>query len=507
MNEDNKIEAILEGMGDLPTLPGIAMKILEVVKKDESNLQEIGEVLSMDPPLSAKVLQMINSPFYGLPREITSVPHAVNLLGIDTVKNLALSFTLVRSFQAEKQNGFDYEAFWKNSLTSAVFTKLVAKKILPAAAEEAFFLGLIHNIGILALFQCMPDQYNLVLREKERNLTSHIEAENQILGLDHAEVSAYLVEAWGLPDSFSVPIRHHHLPEDYNRENQEFAVLAQILHLSSIFVDFLNLPDKTVLLGLYESYARQYAILEEMPPEEITEQIEAQTRNVFPLFEIKMQAEMNYLEMMELARKELINLSTDFLKRSLEQKRLIESLRKQATYDGLTGLLNYQKFHEFLDNEYYRASRYHLPLSLILADIDDFKIVNDTYGHLAGDEVLKAIATSLNDCFRESDRIVRYGGEEFAVILPETPFEGGMIAAERLRRCVEGLSIAYEGADLCVTLSVGVASLTDQGGMDKMDLIKGADMALYQAKKTGKNRCCLFRGQDTQIPQRAVKQG
>jgi diguanylate cyclase (GGDEF)-like protein len=208
---------------------------------------------------------------------------------------------------------------------------------------------------------------------------------------------------------------------------------------------------------------------------------------------MKIQTEMNYLAMMDHARKELINLSTDFLKRSLEQKKLIESLRRQATYDGLTGLLNYQRFHEALENEYYRAKRYHLSLALILVDVDDFKIVNDTYGHLAGDQVLQKLAEALTQCFRESDQIARYGGEEFAVIMPETPLKGALIAAERLRKSVAGLRMEYEGAKISVTLSIGIASLTEQSDVQKTDLIKGADMALYHAKNTGKNRCCIFK--------------
>ena len=109
-------EQIVRNIEDLPTLPGIAMRILEAVKKEGANLEEIGDVLSTDPPLSAKVLKIINSPFYALPRKITSVPHAVSLLGINTVKSLALSFSLVKGFKKGRSE-FDYTLFWKTSLT------------------------------------------------------------------------------------------------------------------------------------------------------------------------------------------------------------------------------------------------------------------------------------------------------------------------------------------------------------------------------------------------------
>jgi len=149
MQSDTAFDVIFLKMDRLPTLPGIAMRILETVQQEDPDLQEIGKIISTDPPLSAEVLKIVNSAFYGLPSKVTTVSHAINLLGINTVKNLALSFSLVKNFQANSSVTFDYTLFWKDSLIGAAAAKLLAEKILPKFSEDAFFLGLIQNGDLL----------------------------------------------------------------------------------------------------------------------------------------------------------------------------------------------------------------------------------------------------------------------------------------------------------------------------------------------------------------------
>jgi diguanylate cyclase (GGDEF)-like protein len=163
--------------------------------------------------------------------------------------------------------------------------------------------------------------------------------------------------------------------------------------------------------------------------------------------------------------------------------------------DALTNLLNFHAFHEALEKEIQRAKRYGHHLGLIMADIDHFKAVNDTYGHLTGDYVLKEVAKFLQNFLRTSDMVARYGGEEFAIILPETSQKDTILVAERLRESIESLSIEYENQTLAVNLSFGIAYLETSRSKSKTDLIKEADIALYQAKREGRNRCRCFDAQ------------
>jgi diguanylate cyclase (GGDEF)-like protein len=477
----------------LPTLPGVALKILEAVNNEKCGLNEIADILSKDPSLSAEVLKIINSSFYSLKVKVTTVQHAVNLLGMSAVKNLALSFSLIRQYWDGGINQFEYSLFWKGSLVAAVACRLIAERLIPRFAEDAFFLGLIHNIGILALNQCMPEQYSLVTQEMDNCLCSYHEAENRILGVNHMEMGAYLVKKWGLPENFYVSIRNHHEPETLSKKNDDIEILTRSLCLSSLFMDTIIHQDKRFYAAItqLEYLIKEYGYSDRLQVMQTAVKIQEQTRGIFTIFDIKI-IEEDYLRIIEEAREELINLSTNFSQQLIEQNKMIESLNLQVSRDSLTNLYNYHKFREVFDEEIYRAKRYDHELCLIFADIDHFKDVNDKYGHLAGDILLKSIAECLKNTLRDSDIVARYGGEEFAVILPETGLDDALVVAERLRKNVDLLKIDYEGEKLSISMSFGIAIMDSENNPTATDLLKQADRALYRAKNTGRNRCYLF---------------
>ena len=496
MEFNEKMKVSLEGMGRLPTLPGIAVKILELVKNVNSNINDISDIISSDPSLSAEVLKTVNSALYGLPSKITTVHRAANLLGISTIKNLSLSFSLIKKYRTGNKNFFDYTDFWKKSLTGATASKLLATNIHPDIADDAFFVGLFCDIGILAIVQCMPEQYSLILKEMEKTQCTFHEAERQILGFDHAEISGYLTHQWGFPETFSVPIRYHHQPDqlqDTSDNNIEHH--TKFLHLASAYTDFMNHPDKTLRLGLIEHFGETHGFSDKYDIEETILQLQIQTADVFTLFDIEIVEEMDYSEIIEEARKELINLSEDFIGRFVEQQRHIEKLSEMASRDGLTGLINRRRFDELINTEIAKAKQYNKEFSLILADIDYFKKVNDIYGHLAGDWVLKLVSNFLKDDLRTSDIVARYGGEEFGIILSETPEDLANVTIDRLRKRLAEFQFNYEGQKISITLSFGIASFTPGQDIPYLELIRKADSALYEAKRTGRNKCCVFQTQ------------
>jgi len=171
---------------------------------------------------------------------------------------------------------------------------------------------------------------------------------------------------------------------------------------------------------------------------------------------------------------------------SLENVELHDRVQRQAVTDDLTGLFNHRRFQEVIAGEVAAAQRYDRPLALLLLDIDDFKAINDTYGHQQGDVVLREVGRVLRECSREIDEPARYGGEEMAVALPETDVEGAYAIAERVRLAVAACAIPrLDGSgSLSVTVSCGVAA----GHDDKDALVADADAALYSAKRAGKNR-------------------
>jgi diguanylate cyclase (GGDEF)-like protein len=174
---------------------------------------------------------------------------------------------------------------------------------------------------------------------------------------------------------------------------------------------------------------------------------------------------------------------------SIENASLHETVERQAVTDELTGLANVRAFTSVLDRELERSRRFDSPLGLVMLDLDDFKLVNDTYGHQQGDEVLAQVAAVLRDLSRDLDTAARYGGEEMAVVLPQTDIDGAEMLAERIREGVEALRVprVRGGGVLSVTASFGVASVP-YTAVDRGSLIAAADAALYRAKRGGKNR-------------------
>jgi diguanylate cyclase (GGDEF)-like protein len=167
-----------------------------------------------------------------------------------------------------------------------------------------------------------------------------------------------------------------------------------------------------------------------------------------------------------------------------------EELRVQATHDSLTGLWNRASVLETLDKELARAKREGHPLATLMVDVDHFKMVNDTHGHQAGDAVLREVAHRIRSAIRRYDTLGRYGGEEFLVVLPATDLAGGMVQAERIRQTIAGERVAIGDKFVEVTCSAGVCARPASGAGDAPELIHGADEALYEAKRTGRNRVC-----------------
>lgn len=168
-------------------------------------------------------------------------------------------------------------------------------------------------------------------------------------------------------------------------------------------------------------------------------------------------------------------------------------LERNSKHDELTGIYNRRMFNEVLDNEWRRAIRFQLPLSLLIFDIDHFKKINDEYGHPAGDEVLKITAKKIEKVARRvGDIAARYGGEEFVLLLPHASKMGSFKIGEEIRREVSKTDFVYENQTIKVTISAGLASMVPDNETSPDVLVRRADDALYLAKRTGRNRVCIF---------------
>ncbi|MBI5408048.1 MAG: HDOD domain-containing protein [Nitrospirae bacterium] len=498
----NALDTLLKGIATLPSLPAVALKIIQEAKKSKSSIRELADIISYDPALTAKILRIANSSFYALPYKVDSIERAVNILGLEALKNIALSFAIVKGFRRNPVDEFDHELFWKRSLTAAVSAGMIASK-LRMKRDDTFVTPLLMDIGVLVMYTSKPEDYLKVIDEKRISHATTVEAERAVFGFDHQEVGGEILKKWGIPENIYLPITYHHRSSECP---QELLTTVNMLMLSDLASSIYH-SNKS--LEKVEELKRLLKDKLNITDDEISEFIDSvaeKTIEILSTFEIDPGNMKPYSQILQEANEELgkLNLSYEQLVMELKQeKKKVENLAKElkkaneklsglAFRDGLTGIFNHRFFQELLDKEVGRADRYRHPLSLIIFDIDHFKKVNDTFGHPRGDIVLRFIGDLLNRAIRTPDTAARYGGEEFAVVLPETDLKGAVVVAERLREAVEKLEIKLDDQPVKLTISLGVTSYEPQKGhRTKTDIVEAADKALYNSKMTGRNRISI----------------
>jgi len=186
----------------------------------------------------------------------------------------------------------------------------------------------------------------------------------------------------------------------------------------------------------------------------------------------------------------LIELFGQLVGASIGNIKLFEKTQRQATTDGLTGLINHKTFYEILEKELWRSRRYGGQISLIMIDIDDLKKINDAYGHRAGDKVIREVSRRIKECIRQIDTAARYGGDEFAVILPNTSLSDAIVVAERMVEVVSRTPTTWQKEQIPLSISVGLGQYDADSNPE--DITSRSDQALYTAKQAGKNTVRTF---------------
>lgn len=248
---ENKIN-ILETVSTIttiPTLPAVVERISTLLKNPETSAEEIGRVISTDQALASKVLKLVNSAFYGFPGKISTITHAVVILGYATIKNIALTASIFKTLKRNDRSftGFDLEKFWVHSIACGTAAKTLARSCSYENPEEAFIAGLIHDLGKIVFCQYLPREFHQIIQLTQKKNILIYDSEKELFGATHQEVGAILAQRWNLPTPLQSAIKYHHIPV----KSKEYYEITAIVHCADILVralDFGNSGDTKIPL-------------------------------------------------------------------------------------------------------------------------------------------------------------------------------------------------------------------------------------------------------------------
>jgi len=487
----------------IPTLPSIAVMILEAVRDEDSSLESLAKVVSSDPALAARVLKVTNSSLYGLRNKVSTIKQAISILGLNALKNIALSFVIVESFQDESDSDFNFSFFWKRAVTAAVAADMIARH-MKHKNDEALVCGLLQDIGVVIFFLAKGQEYGCIFDEKKVNDAPIAVLEKKLFGIDHQEVGAAALDLWGLPASIVEPIRYHHCERGVPKE---VAKHARILQLSDRISALCHGTHNGQTFTTIKSLLREMLNLGEDAAKSLLDQVAKESNDIISFFELPGTTIKPISQLLQEANSELakLNFSYEHLalqyqwekERALELAQALKSanekLKSMAFRDELTGLFNQRYFLTSLENEFNRAIRYQRPFSLVLLDIDRFKKVNDELGHRAGSALIRIIGSALERVSRSTDLLARYGGDEFALICPETGVKAAAILAQRMCRTIEQLVIPMCGKKINITISLGVTGYEPASSINASAMLfDAADRALHLSKSNGRNQVTML---------------
>jgi putative nucleotidyltransferase with HDIG domain len=235
--KQQRIKKITQSIIGLPTLPTVITQMIGLIDNPTTSARDVARLIATDQALTAKILKLANSAFYGFPREISTVNHAIVVLGFETVKSLGLSVSVLERFAGGgKDTAFDRQKFWEHSIACGVGARMLAAKSRYRVHGEAFAAGILHDIGKLILSQFFPDEFGEIMTIVQTENLYIGEAEERVLGVTHAEIGSWLAEKWNLPAQLVDAITYHHAPGRMERG----AELPSLIHLA----DFLCRHEK-----------------------------------------------------------------------------------------------------------------------------------------------------------------------------------------------------------------------------------------------------------------------
>lgn len=504
-----QLQQRLEQCPDLPALPVVAARVLQLCREDDLDLRQVADAVALDGTLCANVLRLVNSPVMGLRQEIQSTTHAIALLGLNAVRTLAVSCSLVRDLREVPLAGID--TIWKRSVVAAVAAREVALTLQFPAPDEAFLGALLQDVGMVALAHLSGPAYDAALISAGGDRTRQSEVERALFDADHGEVGGWLLGRWRMPGPLclALAVSQGGGPDLTTLDlHDDVSRLSTIVQLSAVLADVWVDADVGRAVAQARRQARSMLGLSAGVVEAILARTAASIPGVASLFDLSLGEVGEIAATLDLAAATLVTPAWQAVRHVDWAHAAVDSLptaggaagARTSERDDLTGLSNGAGLERYLADEFSRALASGKPLTVLAATVDRFPSIVEQIGEVAADQVLVDVARALDGNLRSRDLVARSGGERFVLVLPETDAAGGRVVAERLRQKVE--LARSRGADASrktsagrqpepagvITASLGCATLGVARFATGKDLLAAAEAARGEATRVGCNR-------------------
>lgn len=463
---------------DLPTLPAVAVEVLEMTSRNDVELAEIARIVEYDPAIATRILRTVNSSFYGLSRRVGSIRQALAYLGMETVKGLLLGFSLARSIKGDDDViTFNFLDYWRRSIFTAAAARRIATATKICDPEEAFMAALVQDIGSVAMWRHYRDRYLQVMDMAGGDHNRLPELERKFFGADHSSIGAAMLEGWMFPASIVESVRMHH--DDLNQRafNEDH---RRTLRLATMISESIcaGASEGQVALRDYTDRAAEWFGLRRSAALGLLQSISDHASELSEMFNLDTGESADIDSLLEEA---------DRIRR--EQK-----INATATTDG--GSHAHDPWRSLGDRDeidaiIHSTCEKHEDVALILIGVDNMRDLNREAGTKTGDLAMRRAAESIVRACREaageSVEVYRFVGAEMAVVLRGDIASAAMTLSERIRAAVRLSPLSDESIGLrALTASIGVAKMGSEGGSSTPDeLLRAAMVALSEARRMG----------------------
>lgn len=474
---------------NLPSLPAIAVQVLDLVHQPDVDLAEIARTISKDSALTSKILRTVNSSFYARSHAVSTISHALVILGLQSVKTLVLGFTLVANL---REKGFKHMDYWRRSIYAATASRSLAAKVGIVQQEEAFLAGLLADVGMLVLDWVMGEEYSRVYGA----LPSHdglVAGERACFGMDHSDASAILAGQWKLPPVLAVPMGAHHDPS--RLPDPGLKRLAEVVCVASRCADVFVDAEPAEAIADVRRLCKETFNFAEGDCDTLMNEVGTRAKEIAPLFEISMGTPTSYDDILKRASETLVELEKNGKAAAPAVTGTITNAAAAEAPDALARLANRERLDKFLTERLSAAAQSSTDLSLLLIDLDNFKEIIDRHSQTVGEGLLRAVAAIVSSTARAEDLAARYSGEQIALVLTDMNRAAAITIAEQLRRCIVAKPLPGSASvSLPITVSIGVANFEPGGALKtRAHLTKAVELALHAAKQSGRNCVRVFK--------------